>query len=97
MTGFTPGLSILLDFSQWMTMVIFRFLFTETIQNYFRDNFSDKKKGAIRVGVTGTLLDASIMNGFETITRLGGYILLFSILSAFIRHWYIPHSVTEYC
>lgn len=29
----------------------------------------------------GNLLDTSIMNGFEVITRLGGYIILFSILS----------------
>src|SRR5699024_10584059 len=28
---------------------------------------------------TGTLIDVSIMNGFETITKLCGYILLFSI------------------
>lgn len=30
------------------------------------------------------LLDTSIMNGFEVITRLGGYIILFSILSGMI-------------
>lgn len=28
------------------------------------------------------------MNGFETIARLGGYILLFSILSALVRHYW---------
>lgn len=31
----------------------------------------------------GNLLDTSIMNGFEIITQLGGYIILFSILSDF--------------
>ena len=36
------------------------------------------------------------MNGFETITRLGGYILMFSIWSACISRWYIPHSVPGY-
>ena len=30
------------------------------------------------------LFDHAIMNGFETVTKLGGYIILFSILSAFI-------------
>lgn len=30
------------------------------------------------------LLDTSIMQGFETITRLGGYIILFSLLSSFL-------------
>lgn len=33
------------------------------------------------------ILDFSIMNGFETITRLGGYILLFSILAGCIRYY----------
>ena len=35
-------------------------------------------------GVDFGILDRAIMNGFETATRLGGYIILFSILSAFI-------------
>ncbi|MDD3277472.1 MAG: hypothetical protein PHG16_01115 [Lachnospiraceae bacterium] len=33
----------------------------------------------------GTLLDTSIMNAFETITRLGGYIILFTIYGAMLR------------
>ena len=32
----------------------------------------------------GNLLDTSIMNGFEIITQLGGYIILFSILSGLL-------------
>ena len=35
----------------------------------------------------GNIVNTSIMNGFETITRLGGYILLFSILSGCIRYY----------
>lgn len=31
------------------------------------------------------LLDTSIMNGFESITRLGGYVLLFNLLAAMIE------------
>lgn len=31
------------------------------------------------------LIDQSIMNGFETVTKLGGYIILFSIISSFIQ------------
>lgn len=30
------------------------------------------------------MVDRAIMNGFETVTKLGGYIILFSILSAFL-------------
>ena len=37
------------------------------------------------------LLDFVIMNSFETMAKLGGYILMFSILSAAISHfWYLP-------
>ncbi len=32
------------------------------------------------------ILDAAIMNGFETLTRLGGYIMLFSMIAAMINH-----------
>jgi hypothetical protein len=32
-----------------------------------------------------TLLDASIMNGFEIVTKIGGYIILFSILAQIIK------------
>ena len=36
----------------------------------------------------GAILDISIMNGFETITRLGGYLLLFSLLNAALTHFW---------
>lgn len=40
---------------------------------------------------TFELLDGSIMNGFETITRIGGYIILFSILAQLLKEpGYIP-------
>lgn len=44
----------------------------------------------------GTIVDVSIMNGFETITRLGGYILLFSILAAVIRHYWPFEAALRY-
>ncbi|MGN0252598.1 MAG: sporulation protein [Oliverpabstia sp.] len=37
------------------------------------------------------LIDYSIMNGFETITRLGGYIILFSIAAAMVHTFF--HSL----
>ncbi len=36
----------------------------------------------------GVILDVSIMNGFETITRLGGYILMFSLIFACISYYW---------
>ena len=44
----------------------------------------------------GAVLDASIMNGFETITKLGGYILIFSILTACVRHFWKSQSMLSY-
>lgn len=44
------------------------------------------KKETSTASSPGSIIDVSIMNGFETITRLGGYILLFSLISACIRH-----------
>ena len=37
------------------------------------------------------LLDTAIMNGFETLTRIGGYIILFSILVSLMKN--LPFSV----
>ena len=47
-----------------------------------------KKKETSGQDSAGVILDVSIMNGFETITRLGGYILLFSLIYACIScYW----------
>lgn len=54
------------------------------------------KKETSPVSSLGTVLDVSIMNGFETITRLGGYILLFSILSAGARRFWNVESAAGY-
>ena len=42
---------------------------------------------AAQISSHENVLDLSIMNGFETITRLGGYILLFSVLAGCIRYY----------
>lgn len=46
------------------------------------------KKETYQQDFTGVILDVSIMNGFETITRLGGYILIFSLVFTCIRHYW---------
>ena len=43
-----------------------------------------QKKETSRQDSAGVILDVSIMNGFETITLLGGYILMFSLIFACI-------------
>lgn len=47
-----------------------------------------EKKETSSAHPQGAYIDLSIMNGFETITRLGGYILLFSLLAAALRHFW---------
>ena len=76
-----------------LTMVFFRFVVyrnrTRTPEASDRPaDTHNPKKEPFPPGSLGTMLDASIMNGFETLTRLGGYILLFSILGACIRHYW---------
>ncbi len=36
------------------------------------------------------IMDAAIMNGFETLTKLGGYIMLFSIIASLMNHLPLP-------
>ncbi len=43
------------------------------------------KKEMSTTGSTGAILDTSIMSGFDTITRLGGYIIIFSIYGALLH------------
>lgn len=65
-------------------MLFFRFIVyrghTATVFNPAYSRIITEKKTSQSCS-TGALLDVCIMNGFETITRLGGYILLFSVLS----------------
>lgn len=49
---------------------------------------TDEKKETSGQDSTGVILDVSIMNGFETITRLGGYILLFSLICACVSYYW---------
>lgn len=46
------------------------------------------KKETYQQDSTGAILDVSIMDGFETITRLGGYILMFSLIFAGISYYW---------
>lgn len=53
-----------------------------------RSHSENEKKETSASHPQGAYIDLSIMNGFETITRLGGYILLFSLLAAALRHFW---------
>lgn len=44
----------------------------------------------------GNLIDTCIMNGFETITKVGGYIMLFSIFTTLAQMYTVPCSLFRY-
>ena len=44
-----------------------------------------QKKTASQSQITFKIIDAAIMNGFETLVRIGGYIMLFSILISLVE------------
>lgn len=49
-------------------------------------NIHQVKKSTPRLQMSFAVLDAGIMNSFETMLKLGGYIMLFSILTNLCRH-----------
>lgn len=50
------------------------------------------KKPASGSQINFKIIDAGIMNGFETLTRLGGYIMLFSMISSMLRLLPLPET-----
>lgn len=79
-------LAILL-LSNVICMLFFRFLVYKNKTCSLKQQDSLKKETPI-TSPLGAIIDVSIMNGFETITKLGGYLLLFSLLSACISHYW---------
>ncbi len=49
-----------------------------------------QKKPASRFQMNFKIMDAGIMNGFETLTRLGGYIMLFSMIASMVKKLPLP-------
>lgn len=75
---------VILMTSNLVCMIIFRIYFSfEKEKNVFCICVESPS-----VSSEGYNIDMAIMNGFETITRLGGYILLFSVGAAGIRHFW---------
>lgn len=70
---------VILYLSGWICSLVFRKMSDCQIP------IKEKKKEASASSSLGEILDASIMNGFEAITKLGGYVILFSVLQGIIR------------
>lgn len=72
--------------SNFLTGFLFRLVFRRfrLHRHTAHRTHSMEKKEMSKQTSKGNLLDTSIMNGFEIITQLGGYIILFSILSGLL-------------
>lgn len=55
-----------------------------------KNNSLIQKKPASGSQINFKIIDAGIMNGFETLAKLGGYIMLFSIAASFLRQLPFP-------
>lgn len=88
-----PRLFLCLFLSDFICMMFFRFF---VYRNHIQTFTHNEKKETSATPLSGSILDVSIMNGFETITRLGGYILLFSILAGCISLYWPFSPVSRY-
>lgn len=79
---------LILYTANFICCLCFRIYYRKSIWETHTCQSAVEKKETSSTPDLGTLTDASIMNGFETITRLGGYILLFSIFSAMVGHFW---------
>ena len=61
------------------------------------NNICNHKKSASRSKINFQIVDAGIMNGFETLTKIGGYIMIFSILASCFSQMPLPDSVKICC
>lgn len=84
-----PSLVILM-----ISPVLASFIFRPFYSHYEKD-FSKPSSSALRADAheDGNLIDDCIMNGFEMITKVGGYIMLFSILTTFAKAAFSPEGI----
>lgn len=76
-----PELSWVCYLILYLPPLIFGYL---KLKKYQKNSFLPIKKSASRSQLDFKIIDTGILNGFETLTKLGGYIMLFSILATFI-------------
>ncbi|MBO5303571.1 MAG: hypothetical protein J6A92_05930 [Lachnospiraceae bacterium] len=60
------------------------------------EHTSNKKNTASDSHLNFRIIDAGIMNGFETLTKLGGYIILFSIFASMLHTYNHQYPMINY-
>ena len=69
-------------------------LSAEACRTKGRTAFHAQKQPASGSQMNFKIIDTGIMDGFETLTRLGGYIMLFSMTASLLQKLPIPHILT---
>lgn len=78
-----------------LCMIVFRFFIFQNQTEISYTSYPIKKETSAS-SLPERAFDVSIMNAFDIIARLGGYILLFSLISAILSH-YCPFSPKFRC
>lgn len=82
---------LILYFSLFLTSLFFRLILKPDCPDIVAASASPSSE-SLRKSLSH-MIDVSIMHAFETITRLGGYIILFSILASLVIHCTAPVPV----
>lgn len=82
---------LILYFSLFLTSLIFRLILKPDCPDIVAASASPSSESLWKS--LSRMIDVSIMHAFETITRLGGYIILFSILASLVIHCTAPVPV----
>lgn len=90
----TSRIFLILLISDAVCMLFFRYTIYKN--NTITPVLQFKKETSVSAPSSGAGIDVSIMNSFEIITRLGGYILMFSILAACISHYWPFSPILKY-
>lgn len=81
-----PSLTLL----SYLVLFLPPLLWGEYLLTRSKSKYFSKKNPASGSQMNFKIIDAGIMNGFETIIKLGGYIMLFSMAASFLRMLPIP-------
>ena len=79
----------------YVPLLILLMLFMIHNRNSLQRVSKSSPKKPIVKNITINALDSSIMTGFEIVTKVGGYIILFSILSSYIQSLPIKNEILK--
>ncbi|RDY32748.1 transporter [Lachnotalea glycerini] len=82
---------IIIYLSPILCAIVIRPLIRKNAMKYNDFSFS-----TCEAAVDFKLIDNAILNGFEAITKLGGYIILFALLSQMLIHIPLQHTFLKY-